>query len=77
MINRIDEGHTLAITSINRLDDLLNRRPDGVKTSHMLNNFTEFMSTIYNLPGGDVPFKRVTSLEDNMITQRCDELDLS
>ena len=76
MVNRIDEGHILATTIMNRLDDLLNRRPDGVNTSQVFNNLTGFMSTVSNLPGGNVHLERVAPLVGDMITHLCDELDL-
>jgi len=70
MVDRVDEGHTITIASMNRLDTIMSRMNNhnrGVNTTQMLNNMGGVMSSMRNVDGGEAVQNRALPLMQRMM----------
>ena len=58
LIDSVDNGHTLAGVSMDRLDTLMNRMGDGVNQTQMLHNLGGFMAAIGGIGGANSEAQR-------------------
>ena len=78
MVDRVDEGHTIATASMNRLDTIMSRMNNnnrGLNTTQMLSNMGVMMSSMRNVEGGEAVQNRALPLMQRMMDQLSNELD--